>query len=123
MIAKGWNQSELARRASDLLPKPAPGQKRGLSIGRDLVSHYIRGTMLPGPANLDAMARALGVRPLDLLPAGVPTGPKLVDDSPFQMQAQPDGRLYLRVSRTVSMATGMKIMNLLAEEDAHEDVL
>lgn len=53
MVGRGWNQSELARRASECLPKPAPGQTRGHAIGRDLISHYVRGAMLPGPSNLE----------------------------------------------------------------------
>ncbi len=116
MVAKGWNQSELARRATDSLPRPAPGQKRGHAIGRDLVSHYVRGAMLPGPANLEALAKALSVRPVDLMPAGVPqVGGG--EPAPFEMKGMPDGRMYLRISRTVSQDTAMKIMAILADED------
>jgi transcriptional regulator with XRE-family HTH domain len=115
MVAKGWNQSELARRATEHLPKPAAGQKRGHAIGRDLISHYVRAAMLPGPTNLEAMAKALGVKSADLLPAGVPSASG--EAAPFEVRGMADGRLYLRIARTVSAETGMKILALLAEED------
>lgn len=114
MIEKGWNQSELARRANTHLPKPAKGQVRSKQIGRDSISHYMRGKMMPLPAYLDAIAKALGKQPTDLLPVRVPTaGPA----SPFEMRGLPDGRVFLRISRTVRQDAAMKIMALLAEED------
>lgn len=115
MVGKGWNQSELARRASEQLPKPVAGQKRGHAIGRDLISHYVRGAMLPGPTNLEALAKALGVKSADLMPAGVPSASG--EAAPFEVRGMADGRLYLRIARTVSSETGMKILALLAEED------
>lgn len=115
MVAKGWNQSELARRATDFLPRPAPGQKRGHAIGRDLISHYVRGTMLPGPINLEALAKALGVRTIELMPAGVPQVGG--EPTPFEMKGLPDGRMYIRISRTVTQDNAMKIMAILADED------
>lgn len=115
MVAKGWNQSELARRASARLPRPAPGQKRGHAIGRDLISHYVRGVMLPGPVNLAALAQALGVTERDLMPAGAPQ--VQADPTPFEMRGLQDGRMYLRIHRTLRAATAMKIVELLAEED------
>lgn len=114
MIEKGWNQSELARRANEHLPKPAKGQARGKEIGRDSISHYMRGKMMPLPTYLSALAKALGVEPSALLPARTPTaGPS----APYEMKGLPDGRVYLRVSRTLRQATALKIMALLAEED------
>ena len=68
-IELGWNQSELARRASEHLPKPAKGQKQGHSIGRDQISHYSRGISLPRPEVLRSLAKALGCEPRDLVPA------------------------------------------------------
>lgn len=115
MILKGWNQSELARRASALLPKPVKGQKRGASgIGRDSISHYMRGKMLPLPVYLDALAKALGVRPEDLMPTAAPG---MIEAPPFEMKGMPGGRMYLRINRTVSSSTAAKIMELLSKED------
>ena len=115
MIRKGWNQSELARRASDLLPRPAAGQKRGKTIGRDLISHYVRGMMLPGPANLEAIAKALGLRAEDLMPSGVPHAGG--DASPFKLEQAGEGRMFIRLNRTISPNAANKIMAILLEED------
>lgn len=110
---KGWNQSDLARHANNHLPAPERGKKRGKAMGRDSVSHYVRGKMLPLPSYLNAMAKALGKRPEDLMP------PKRGGSAglPFEMRGEPDGRVSLRVNRTVTSETAMKIMTLLLEED------
>jgi transcriptional regulator with XRE-family HTH domain len=46
--AKGWNQSELARRMAPHLPRT--------SIARDNISKYVRGKVLPQPLVLEAKA-------------------------------------------------------------------
>jgi transcriptional regulator with XRE-family HTH domain len=60
LLDKGWNQAELARRMGPLL--------RNRRLGRDNISKYVRGKVLPTPLALDAMAKVLGVKPTDLLP-------------------------------------------------------
>ncbi len=112
---KGWNQSELARRASDYMVE-------GGKIGRDNISGYIRGTTLPGPLKLAAIAKALGVQPEDILPQrGVPNaGSKTLP--PLDMRDLGDGNVWIRVNQAVSRNVGLKIMNLLlgeAEEPPH----
>lgn len=110
ITAKGWNQSDLARRAQEHMPD---GQK----MGRDNVSGYIRGTTLPGPIKLKAMADALGVAPEELLPQrGVPNaGNKALPA--FDMRAIGDGNVWLRINQAVPQAVGLKIMQLLLGED------
>ena len=44
-----------------MVPKSASGQKQGRAVGRDLISNYERGVMLPRPAVLSILAKALGV--------------------------------------------------------------
>lgn len=56
MMAKGWNQSELARRAG---------------LERHDVSYYIRGGDYPTPRHMKGLAAALGVTPRDLIPGYV----------------------------------------------------
>ncbi len=115
MIQKGWSQSDLARFATQHLPKPTPGQKRGNSgIRRDLISRYIAGIMLPNPVILDALAKALDVEPGDLMPPVVP-GVR-TDPAPFEFRAMPDGRVFVRVAQPVSRQTARKILDLLTEE-------
>lgn len=116
-IAKGWNQSELARRATEHLPKPTKGQKQGHAIGRDQISHYSRGISMPRPEALTAIAKALGVEPKDLVPVG--GVPSTVSDPPaFSMVATENGRVFLRINRNVSMGAATRIIDLLNKEDA-----
>lgn len=113
-VELGWNQSELARRASEHLPKPAKGQKQGHSVGRDQISHYTRAVSLPRPEVLRALAKALGCEPRDLVPATVPS---TVTPTPFRMTQLDSMRVQLTINRVVSFETATKIVNLLAEED------
>lgn len=115
LVRKGWNQSEVARRANAHLPKPERGQKRNKAIGRDSLSHYLRGHQLPLPVYLDALAKALDLRPEDLMPtSGFAIPP---NGAPLAVRGLPDGRMSLTVNRTVSSDTAMKIMAILAKED------
>jgi transcriptional regulator with XRE-family HTH domain len=116
MIALGWNQSELSRRATEHLPKAAKGQVQGHSLGRDRISSYIRGKYLPRPDALEAIAKALGCKPSDLLPAaGVPS---VAEEGPLLEMRSVDGqRVALRINRVVSLTTATKIIALLEQED------
>lgn len=115
MIHKGWTQSDLSRFASQHLPKPAPGQKRGNSgIRRDLISKYIRGVMLPSPVNLEALAKTLNVEPGDLMPPVVPGVRN--DPIPFELRSLPDGRMFVRIAQPVSQQTALKILDLLTRD-------
>lgn len=120
-VRQGWNQSELARRATACLPPRAPGQKQGKEIGRDLISHYSRALMLPRPEYLLAIAKALNMPPEDLLPRGSPSNTALAmlgsDPPAFRMEPSQDGRVWLRINRTVTMETALKVANLFNEED------
>lgn len=113
-IELGWNQSELARRASEWLPKPAKGQKQGHRVGRDQISHYSRGVSLPRPEILKALATALRCEPKDLMPAGVPS---TTAPAAFRMTSVDGGRVQLTINRVVSLGTATKIVGLLGEED------
>lgn len=113
-IELGWNQSELARRASDHLPRPVKGQKQGHRVGRDQISHYSRGVSLPRPEILRALAMALKCDPKDLMPNAVPS---TTAPAAFRMVAIEGDRVQLSVNRVVSMQTAMKIVGMLNEED------
>lgn len=100
MAAKGWHQSELARRAG---------------IARDSVSTYIRGVSLPEPGNLDLLAKALGVDPAELLPNQIEAA--IDNDIPsLEMKVSSgDPRIaWLRVNRLVTTATAAKIVEILS---------
>ena len=105
ITAKGWRQSDLARHALQQLPK-------GRAFGRDSVSLYIRGRSLPGPLHLDAMAKALGVKPEDLMPTrGVPSAGE--NNPALNMQDLGDGHVWLRVNQAVPWDAALEIMNLI----------
>jgi transcriptional regulator with XRE-family HTH domain len=101
--AKGWNQSELARRMAPLLPRT--------SIARDNISKYVRGKVLPQPLVLEAMATVLGVQPSDLLPARRTNIPAA--NPPLDARDLGDGNVWLRVNRAVSWDVALQVMKLL----------
>jgi transcriptional regulator with XRE-family HTH domain len=118
MIALGWNQSELSRRATEHLPKVSKGQVQGHSLGRDRISSYIRGKYLPRPEALEAIAKALKCKSEDLLPAEKVPSVIVRDDSPLSdFKMLPDGRYCIRLNRVVSQRTATAIMTLLSEEN------
>lgn len=104
MIKKGWNQSELSRRAK---------------IGRDSVSTYVRGISFPDPQNLDNLCKALEVDRDQLLPNA---GESAMDrEHPaFEIKAAhgSPGRVWLRVNRMVTSEVASQIFNLINEADA-----
>ena len=99
MISKGWHQSELARRAD---------------VARDSVSTYIRGVSLPEPGNLERLAKALGVDPVDLLPNHIEAA---IDNDVPSLEMKVSGSdprvAWLRINRLVSTATCVKVVELL----------
>lgn len=100
MIEKGWNQSELARRAG---------------LGRDAISTYVRGRSFPEPINLKKVADALSVNPHDLLPNTVEWA-MANDEHPAleikQSATHPD-KVWIRVNQLVSFAQAAIIFNAL----------
>lgn len=103
MIQKGWNQSELSRRATLQL---------GKHIGRDSISQYIRGSSFPSPEKLHALCKVLGVEPADLVPA---KGVKSASDraSPFEIRDIGEGMVWLSINQAVPKGIGMQILSIL----------
>lgn len=101
-LAKGWNQSDLARAAG---------------LGRDAISTYINGRSFPEPKSLLALAEALQVDPSELLPNSVAMAMKQ-DAAPVleikQSAGHPD-KVYLRVNRVVTFEQAAQIFSILKE--------
>jgi transcriptional regulator with XRE-family HTH domain len=103
---KGWTQSELARRMAPLLKESR--------IGRDNISKYVRGKVLPLPAALEAMAKVLGVESKDLLPTRVTQG--AADElSPLDVRDIGAGRVWLQVNQAVDWDVALDVMKRLRE--------
>lgn len=104
MLARGWNQSELARQAD---------------LPRDSISTYIRGRTFPTPKSLQSLANALDVSSADLLPNAIASA--IDEDTPsFEMKvsdAAPN-LAWLRVNRLVTLATATKVAELIGADNA-----
>jgi transcriptional regulator with XRE-family HTH domain len=103
MLAKGWTGAELAREASKFAP-------RGVEIGRHLVSAYSRAANEPTEANLGYIAKALGVKPEDLLAPQPGEG-----ESPQYATATStlDGKTRLVVDAEVDSEVALKILQMV----------
>jgi len=103
---KGWTQSELARRMAPLLKESR--------IGRDNISKYVRGKVLPLPPALEAMAKVLGVESKDLLPTRATQG--TADElSPLDVRDIGAGRAWLQVNQAVDWDVALDVMKRLRE--------
>lgn len=104
MIARGWHQSELARRSH---------------LPRDSISVYMRGVSLPTPQSLQKLAAAFDMEPEELLPNVIESA--IDQDNPsleIKTSASDPSAAWLRVNRLVSITTAVKIADLLNQDDA-----
>jgi transcriptional regulator with XRE-family HTH domain len=113
LVEKGWNQSELARRATQCLPKSKKGQIQGEEIGRDLISHYLRAKIRPRTGYLGAIAKALGTTREALMPTSPGSAPPPPMHSPMKLEELEDGRVLLQINRVVSREAALAIVRLL----------
>jgi transcriptional regulator with XRE-family HTH domain len=104
LIDKGWTQSELARRVAPLLKESR--------IGRDNISKYVRGRVLPLPPAQVAIAKVLECEPNDLLPSratsAVSNGPPSLD-----VRDIGNGRVWLQINQAVEWPMALQIMGIL----------
>lgn len=103
MLAKGWNQSQLARYAG---------------IGRDSVSQYMRGRSYPTPQSLHALAKALSIEPEKLLPNYYESAVdrELPEIELKGVHGDPDN-MWLRVNMRVSRAKALQVLGILNSDD------
>src|SRR5262245_17503445 len=108
---RGWTQSELARRTAPLL--------KHSRLGRDNISKYVRGKVLPLPPALEAMAKVLEMKPSELLPARA-TPPAGAEYPPMSVKDIGEGRVWLQINRSVTWQKGLEILRILQDEDKTE---
>lgn len=103
MLSRGWNQSELGRKAD---------------LPRDSISTYIRGLSMPTPKSLQKLADAFDMEPAELLPNAAGIAIDYDQDPAIDMKvSDADPSIaWLRVNRRVSIATATRIVSLLAED-------
>src|SRR5262245_35177263 len=101
---RGWTQSELARRMAPLLKESR--------IGRDNISKYVRGKVLPLPAALEAMAKVLEVESKELLPSRATAGVS-EELSPLDVRDIGAGMVWLQINQAVEWPTALKILGIL----------
>lgn len=107
MIKAGFKtQSDLARKAEKFLPE-------GQSYGRDLISNYVKGNNTPRDDHLNALCRALNMKPEDLIPNNVAWQED--PNPPLDIRSAGDGSVWVRVNQRTTMDTAMKILALLNE--------
>ena len=103
MQQKGWNQSELAKRAD---------------MGRDSVSTYIRGRSVPSPQNLEKLSNALNVKPEELYP-NYEANSAALDEPIFQLKQVNDdsNKMWLTINMKIDSAKAIAVMKILNEKD------
>lgn len=116
---KGWNNSELATRASRHM-------SNGKVIGRDAISRYVNGVSVPTPLHLEALAHALGATPSLLLPRAhnqarnEPPPPPDAEPDVLRTSERSDGRIHIQLDRYVPWAEAQKILEILREVRASQ---
>ena len=107
IMDRGWNQSELARRAG---------------VGRDAISTYVRGRSFPEPATLRKLSKALSCNPEELLPNA--TAAAMDEDEPAlsirEASGHPD-KVWLKVNRMATPNQALRVMEILHETDDNAD--
>jgi transcriptional regulator with XRE-family HTH domain len=107
---KGWRQSELQEAAERLMPN-------GVPLGKHLISNYARAQNIPNGARLNAIAKALGKKPEDLLPA---IQPRFVGEDVDQtLSANISGdTARLRINMECPAEVAMEVLALLRPHKA-----
>lgn len=122
ILAKGWNQSTLAREATKHFS--------GGEITRSNISNWVCGLVLPGPGRAQALAKALGVSIEEIRPSGTIEGLRRIPGPKGpRRQAQPqetinindagNGKARVYIDRIVSWSVAMRVMKIFEDEGDH----
>ena len=109
LVQKGWSQSELARRVAPLL--------KNSRLGRDNISKYVRGKVLPLPPALSAIARVLEIDVTDLLPQGRAPAAVETERPPFEIRTLGEEQelAWIHLSMALPFETCLEIRRLVRE--------
>lgn len=112
MLAKGWNQSDLAHHASWHAAE-------GVELSRAVISSYINAKNKPSPARLAALCKTFRVKPTDLLPAA--GRPAAGEKDKLSMKTLDDGTAWLRINQAVPVNIAFRIMAIMGEVKREEE--
>lgn len=114
MVAKNWNQSDLAK---ETFGETDDGRGYKVAKGRDLISKYLRGITFPDNKTLAKLATALNVEAGELLPTTLKA--LIMRDNPTNMM-QPLGNGLTRISfnQVTTNEAATKVFAILAEAEA-----
>tara|TARA_B100000965_G_scaffold217683_1_gene182219 strand:+ start:1088 stop:1507 length:420 start_codon:yes stop_codon:yes gene_type:complete len=103
MHEKGWNQSDLAKKAE---------------MGRDSISTYIRGKSVPTPGNLDRLALLFDVKPEELYP-NYEANSAALEEPIFQLKQVNDesNKMWLTINMKIDSEKAIAVMKILNETD------
>ena len=104
MLGKGWSGADLAREMERHAPK-------GVTIGRHIPTAYIRGENEPTQRNLMLIAKALGVKPEELIAPAPGEGGSVPQFA--QATSTLDGKTRIVVEAEVDAETGLQILQLV----------
>lgn len=114
MLQRGWSGQEMADAASKHVPASHVDKKTGkrFQLGRHLISAYLRAANEPSEANLSYIAKALGVRPSELLPPAPGE-----DEAPqyAQLMSTADGKMRLVIDAEINDEDGLKLLRDIRE--------
>lgn len=106
---RGWNQSELARR---LYGTTKDSAGRVVAKGRDNVSGWVRGKVLPYDDAMDKLCNVLGVDRDALVPYELSPNTDR-DIPPFEAKELGQDRIWLRINQQISKAQFKAIMAVI----------
>ena len=102
IFKKGWNQSDLARKAK---------------MGRDSISTYIRGRSVPTPQNLERLSKALDISSEKLYPNYSANAAALEEPIMQIKQVNDDsGMMWLKISMKVESEKAIAVMKILYDK-------
>jgi hypothetical protein len=101
---------------SDLARKIFGDDDSGFAKGRDLVSKYLRGLTFPNNKTLDAIAKALGLSKMDVLPPSYRHRLQKNKRQNYIEEAE-DGFFAIRIEGKVPHDSAMRIMELYLAGD------
>ncbi len=115
MARRGMSQSDLA---AAIWGRAEDTRGRNAAINRDRISHYVRGSQMPEPKTLVAIAKVLDVEPADLNPALDREHGRRAETPILTMVGGRPDMALLTINRVVPMKIALEVLGVLTRADA-----